>query len=80
MYSIGKMRYNRGIIRKRSYVSEYSKIGRHPSGLLAEKILNELFLQENDMIDITTRNASYKEPITEDLLDETIDLICSFVE
>jgi len=29
---------------------------------------------------IIARNVSYKESITEDLLDETIDLICSFVE
>jgi len=31
-------------------------------------------------LDISARNASYKESITGDLLDETIDLICSFVE
>jgi len=31
-------------------------------------------------LDITARNPSYKESISNDILDDVIDLICSFVE
>ena len=31
-------------------------------------------------LDINARNAVYKESVPEDILDEAIDLICSFIE
>jgi len=40
----------------------------------------EIMCEQVKCLDITARNVSHKESITDDLLDETIDLICSFVE
>jgi mRNA interferase MazF len=31
-------------------------------------------------LDVTARNASYTETVSEDIIDEAIDLICSFIE
>jgi len=44
------------------------------------KTTGEIMCEQVKCLDIIARNVSYKESITEDLLDETIDLICSFVE
>jgi mRNA interferase MazF len=40
----------------------------------------EIMCEQVKCLDIAARNAAYKESVTGDLLDETIDLICSFVE
>jgi len=44
------------------------------------KTTGEIMCEQVKCLDITARNASYKESVAGDLLDETIDLICSFVE
>ncbi|MCL2054986.1 MAG: type II toxin-antitoxin system PemK/MazF family toxin [Oscillospiraceae bacterium] len=31
-------------------------------------------------LDVTARNASYVETVSDDIIDEAIDLICSFIE
>ena len=31
-------------------------------------------------LDVVARNASYKETVSDDILDEVVDLICSFVD
>jgi mRNA interferase MazF len=40
----------------------------------------EIMCEQAKCLDLSARNAVYKETIPEDLLEETIDLICSFVE
>jgi len=40
----------------------------------------EIMCEQVKCLDIAARNASYKETIPNDILDEAIDLICSFVE
>jgi mRNA interferase MazF len=44
------------------------------------KTTGEIMCEQAKCLDIDARNASYKESIPDDLLDEAIDLICSFVE
>ena len=31
-------------------------------------------------LDVSARNAAYKESVSDDILDEAIDLVCSFIE
>ena len=40
----------------------------------------EIMCEQIKCLDITVRDASYKEPAPDDILNEAIDLICSFVE
>ena len=40
----------------------------------------EILCEHVKCLDITARNASFKETAPTDLVDEAIDLICSFVE
>jgi len=40
----------------------------------------EIICEQAKCLDITARNAAYKESVSDDILDEVIDLICSFVE
>ena len=44
------------------------------------KTTGEIMCEQVKCLDINARNPSYKESIAEDLLDEIIDLICSFIE
>jgi len=44
------------------------------------KTTGEIMCEQAKCLDINARNPSYKESIADDLLDEVIDLICSFVE
>ena len=44
------------------------------------KTTGEIMCEQVKCLDINARNPSYKESIAEDLLDEVIDMICSFVE
>lgn len=32
------------------------------------------------VLDVSARNAVYKESVSDEILDEAIDLICSFIE
>ena len=40
----------------------------------------EIMCEQVKCLDITAGNASYKESVSDDILDEAIDLICSFIE
>ncbi|MCL2081536.1 MAG: type II toxin-antitoxin system PemK/MazF family toxin [Oscillospiraceae bacterium] len=40
----------------------------------------EIMCEQVKCQDINARNAVYKESVPEDILDEAIDLICSFIE
>jgi mRNA interferase MazF len=40
----------------------------------------EIMCEQVKCLDINARNATYKESISDNLMDEVIDLICSFVE
>ena len=40
----------------------------------------EIMCEQVKCLDIAARNALYKESAPEDIVDEAIDLICSFVE
>ena len=40
----------------------------------------EIMCEQVKCLDILARNISYKETVSEDILNEAIDLICSFVE
>ena len=40
----------------------------------------EIMCEQVKCLDIVARNVSYKETVPNDILDEVIDLICSFVE
>ena len=40
----------------------------------------EIMCEQVKCLDIVARNASYKETVPSDILDEVIDLICSFIE
>jgi len=58
-------------------------ISNFPTHILLDnrtKTTGEIMCEQAKCLDIIARNASYKESITEDLLDEAVDLICSFVE
>jgi mRNA interferase MazF len=39
-----------------------------------------ILCDQSRVLDINARNAVYKESVSEELMDEVIDLICSFVE
>ena len=43
-------------------------------------ISGEIMCEQVKCLDIVARNASYKETVPSDILDEVIDLICSFIE
>ena len=40
----------------------------------------EIMCEQVKCLDISARNVSYKESVPDDILEEAIDLICSFVE
>jgi len=40
----------------------------------------EIICEQVKCLDIAARNAMYKETVPDDILDEVIDLICSFIE
>ena len=40
----------------------------------------EIICEQTKIIDVRSRKPSFIEPIPNDILDEVIDLICSFVE
>ncbi|MCL1810041.1 MAG: type II toxin-antitoxin system PemK/MazF family toxin [Clostridiales bacterium] len=40
----------------------------------------EVMCEQVKCLDISARNAEYKESVSDEILDEAIDLICSFVE
>jgi len=40
----------------------------------------EIMCEQIKCLDIKARNAAYKESVSDDIVDEAIDLICSFVE
>jgi len=40
----------------------------------------EIMCEQIKCLDIKARNVSYKESVSDDIVDEVIDLICSFVE
>lgn len=40
----------------------------------------EIMCEQVKCLDISARNAAYKESVPDEILDEAIDLICSFVE
>jgi len=40
----------------------------------------EIMCEQVKTIDLTVRNPSYKETVPDDILDDAIDMICSFVE
>ena len=40
----------------------------------------EIMCEQVKCLDIVARNASYKESVSDDIIDEAIDLICSFIE
>jgi mRNA interferase MazF len=40
----------------------------------------EIMCEQVKCLDIKARNVSYKEAVPEDILNEAIDLICSFIE
>jgi len=40
----------------------------------------EIMCEQVKCLDISARNVSYKESVPDDIIDEAIDLICSFVE
>ena len=54
-----------------------------PLHILLDKRTNttgEIMCEQVKCLDINARNFSYKETVSEDILDEVIDMICSFVE
>jgi len=58
-------------------------ISKFPMHILLDdrtKTTGEIMCEQVKCLDINARNPSYKESIADDLLDEVIDLICSFVE
>jgi len=58
-------------------------ISEFPMHILLDKrtrTTGEIMCEQVKCLDIIARNPSHKETITEDLLDEVIDMICSFVE
>ena len=40
----------------------------------------EIMCEQVKCLDVVARHVSYKESVPDDILDEAIDLICSFVE
>ena len=40
----------------------------------------EIMCEQVKSLDVTARDALYKESVPDDIMDEVIDLICSFVE
>jgi mRNA interferase MazF len=44
------------------------------------KTSGEVMCEQVKCLDITARNATYKETVPDDILEEAIDLVCSFVE
>ena len=40
----------------------------------------EIMCEQVKCLDIVARGATYKEPVPDDILEDAIDLICSFVE
>jgi len=44
------------------------------------KTTGEIMCEQAKCLDINARNPSYKESVTDDILDGVIDIICSFVE
>jgi len=58
-------------------------VSRFPMHVLLDgrsRTTGEITCEQVKCLDINARNPSYKETISDDLLDEVIDLICSFVE
>jgi mRNA interferase MazF len=44
------------------------------------KTSGEIMCEQVKCLDIAVRDVSYKETVPDDIMDEAIDLICSFVE
>ena len=44
------------------------------------KTSGEVMCEQAKCLDLDARNVSYKESVPDNILDEVIDLICSFVE
>ena len=40
----------------------------------------EIMCEQAKCLDITARNASFKESVPEEIIDEAIDIICAFIE
>ena len=40
----------------------------------------EIMCEQVKCLDVTARNATFKESIPDDILNEAIDLVCSFIE
>ena len=58
-------------------------VSRFPTHILLSNNTNtigEIMCEQVNCLDITSRNAAYVEAVSNDIIDEAIDMICSFVE